>query len=81
MKNIMRQITVTYMGEDIDVTVHNFRPGYPAPIAYTPDSPGFDDEGCADEVEYSANHNYPIVNGFLDSSDEFRDLVIEAMNG
>ena len=49
---ILRQITINHNGLNIDVDVTYFVPSRPAPMAQTPDCPGYDDEGAPGEVEF-----------------------------
>ena len=61
------KITVLYMGEEIGVDVYSFSASQPA---------CFDDEGGAAEVDYDALYDLPVVKHHLNTSEEFRELVI-----
>jgi hypothetical protein len=77
--------TIAFHGLTLVVDVASYTPARPAPPAQTPDCPGYDDEGDAEEIEYEAK--YPIIEcaeTFMESlnleeNDEFRAMIIEKM--
>ena len=82
---VIRIVTVVWHGEYVDVPVTYFEPGHPMPIAYTPDSPGYDDPGSAGEVEFDTPMMSGICEEFMNALDlqddeRFVDMVFEAMN-
>lgn len=43
---------IEFYGQSLVIEVSKYKAGRPAPIASTPDSPGYDDEGEAEEIDY-----------------------------
>ena len=78
-------VTVVWHGECVDVPVTFFNPGHAMPVAYTPDCPGYDDEGDPGEVEFDT----PMIAGVskefmawlcLEDDENFVSLVFEEMS-
>lgn len=70
-------ILVCHLDDEVCVKINSYTPGRPAPIAHCPDSPGFDDEGSAEEVEFEVIHEYPVIVAFLEGDEDFRESVLE----
>lgn len=78
--------TIEFHGLLISTQVNDYTAARPAPLAQTPDSPGFDDEGDAEEIDYCATTDIAIdcADSFIDwlnleENEEFREKVLEEM--
>ena len=82
---VCRSETIEFNGLSVVVDIESYTPERPVPFAQTPDSPGYDDEGDAEEVEYIAkNPKIECADTFvewlnLDENDEFRAKVLEQL--
>ena len=82
----MKTITVLWNGLEISVPVTYFNPGHAMPIASTPDSPGYDDDGDPGDVEFGEPElvNVDCAETFMDwlklqDNESFIDLVFQEM--
>ena len=85
MNDNINTVTVLWKGFEVEVDVTDYVPSRPAPIASTPDCPGYDDEGDAGEVEFevrgvSVDCIETVTDSFdMNSSESLADLVFAAM--
>jgi hypothetical protein len=78
-------IKVLWKGFQVEVDVTDYVPSRPAPMAQTPDCPGYDDEGDAGEIEFevvdlTVDCPETIADAFdMNASESLADLVFAAM--
>ena len=80
-------VTVEFHGLLVSTQVNDYSPGYPMPFAQTPDSPGYDDPGEDEYIDYCPTTDIAIdcAATFIDwlnleENEEFRSKLLEEMN-
>lgn len=85
----MKQIEILFNGLILQVDVTSYTPGRPAPIAATPDGPGYDDDGEAEECEWQVVKKETdcegsaldlfnrCLDGYPTMAEELHDLICE----
>lgn len=64
-----------FNGLTLDIEIESYTPERPAPFAQTPDCPGYDDEGDAEECEYK------ILSVKIDCHETYLEFLDKCLEG